>query len=175
MAQAPVTDTGTFLLPGTTSTEVFPFTAEAILAWSEVYEEADLTDLVVIADAEKARLAQQACTGDIVDHTTRPLDEIFRSDPQNSATWKEAVRVNSVTVGDTSAPVLLTHGDADTTVPIAGTLALFDQLCAHDVPTKLIRQPTGDHGTAWYSTLTDVDTWIAGRIEGTPPPPSDCP
>ena len=153
---------------------MFPFTAEAILAWSEVYHEAELTDLVVVADAEKARLAQQACTGDIVDHTTRPLDEIFRTDPQNSATWKEATRVNSVVVGDTTAPVLLTHGDADTTVPIAGTLALDDQLCARHVPTRLIRQTTGDHGTAWYLTLNDVDTWITDRIAGTPPP-SDCP
>ncbi len=168
-----MTDVGTFLLPGRTSPEVFPFTAEAILAWSEVYHEAELTDLVVVADAEKARLAQQACTGDIVDHTTRPLNEIFRADPQNSSTWKEAVRVNSVGVGDTTAPVLLTHGDADTTVPIAGTLALHDQLCARQVPTRFIRQTTGDHGTAWYLTLNDVDAWITDRIAGTPPP-SDC-
>lgn len=173
-AQAPVTDAGTFLLPGRTSPEVFPFTAEAILSWSEVYHEANLTDLVVVADAEKARLAQQACTGDIVANTTRPLNEIFRSDPQNSATWQEAVRVNSVEVGASTAPVLLTHGDADTTVPIAGTLALHDQLCAQHVPTQLIRQPTGDHGTAYYLTLGDVGTWITDRIAGTPPP-SDCP
>jgi acetyl esterase/lipase len=173
-AQAPVTDVGVFLLPGRTSLEVFPFTAEAILAWSEVYQEADLTDLVVVADAEKARLAQQACNGDIVDNTTRPLDEIFRSDPQNSATWQEAVRVNSVGVGDATAPVLLTHGDADTTVPIAGTLALHDQLCARHVPTQLIRQPTGDHGTAYYLTLGDVTTWILERIADRTPP-SDCP
>jgi len=173
-AQAPVTDVGTFLLPGRTNPEVFPFTAEAILAWSEVYHEAELTDLVVVADAEKARLAQQACTGDIIDNTTRPLDEIFRADPQNSPTWKEAVRVNSVGVGDTTAPVLLTHGDADTTVPIAGTLALHDQLCAKRVPTRFIRQTTGDHGTAYYLTLNDVDAWITDRIAGKPPP-SDCP
>jgi acetyl esterase/lipase len=174
VAQAPVTDVGTFLLPGRTSPEVFPFTAEAILAWSEVYQETDLTDLVVVADAEKARLAQQACTGDIVDNTTRPLDEIFRADPQNSSTWKEAVRVNSVEVGDSIAPVLLTHGDADTTVPISGTLALHDELCARHVPTQLIRQTTGDHGTAYYLTLNDVDTWISDRIAEAAPP-SDCP
>jgi pimeloyl-ACP methyl ester carboxylesterase len=173
VAQAPVTDIGTFLLPGTTNPDVFPFTAEAILSWSEVYHETNLDDLVVVADAEQARLAQQACTGDIVEHNTRPLDEIFRSDPENSATWEEAARVNSVGVGDTTAPVLLTHGDADAIVPIKGTLDLFDQLCAHDVPTQLIRQPTGNHVTAWYDTLDAVDTWITGRIAGAPPP-SDC-
>ena len=37
---------------------MFPFLAEAILSWSEVYEEPDLTDLVVVDDAEAVRLAR---------------------------------------------------------------------------------------------------------------------
>jgi acetyl esterase/lipase len=174
VAQAPVTDVGTFLVPGRTDINVFPFTAEAILSWSEVYNEANLDDLVVVADAEKARLAQQACTGDIVDNTTRPLDEIFRTDPQNSDTWKEAVKVNSVTVDGSTAPVLLTHGDADPLVPIAGTVALDEQLCARHVPTQFLRNATWDHSTAYLLTLGDVDTWIQARFNGETPP-SNCP
>ena len=77
----------------------------------------NLEDLVVVADAEKARLAEQACTGDIKNNVTRPLDEIFRSDPQNSETWKQAIAINSAAVGDTETPVMLTHGEKDTLVP----------------------------------------------------------
>ena len=53
VAHAPVTDIRTFLGPGITDPNVFPFTAEAILSWAEVYEEVSLEDLVVVADAEK--------------------------------------------------------------------------------------------------------------------------
>jgi hypothetical protein len=174
VAQAPVTDLATFLLPGRTNADVFPFTAEAILSWSEVYHEAELTDLVVVADAEKARLAQQACTGDIVNNTSRPLDEIFRSDPQNSATWKAAVQMNSVQVGDAKAPVLLTHGDADPLVPVAGTVTLDQQLCARHVPTQFLRDATWGHESAWYLTLNDAGAWIQARITGETAP-SNCP
>jgi dipeptidyl aminopeptidase/acylaminoacyl peptidase len=172
-AQAPVTDVHSFLQRGTTDLSVFPYTAEAILAWAEVYHETELTDLVVVEDAEKARLAQQACNGDIVDNTTKPLDQIFRSDPQNLDVWREALRVNSVAAGSTSLPVLLTHGDADTTVPIAGTLALRDHLCAAGAPTQFLRDATWDHGTAWAYTFDDVDAWIRDRNAGKPAP-SNC-
>lgn len=172
-AQAPVTDLNTFLLPGRSDPEVFPFTAEAILSWAEVYEELELTDLVVVEDAEAARLASQSCTGGIIKNTTRPLDEIFRSDPQNSSTWNEGVELNSVGVGDTSAPVLLTHGDADPLVPIAGTVALFDELCRRRVPTRFLRDPEWDHNLAYGYTLDEVAAWTQDRITGTTAP-SDC-
>jgi fermentation-respiration switch protein FrsA (DUF1100 family) len=174
VAEAPVTDIATFLLPGRHDVNVFPYSAEAILSWSDVYEETNLTDLVVVEDAEKARLAQQACTEDIVDNTTKPLDDIFRSDPQNSTTWAEAAKTNSVRIGDTIAPVLLTHGDADTLVPIAGTLSLFDALCAHGVPTVFLRDAGWTHALAWVTPLDDVDAWITDRIAGAPAP-NDCP
>jgi hypothetical protein len=173
VAQAPVTNVGTFLGPGRTDPKVFPYTAEAILAWAEVYEETALTDLVNVADAEKARLAQQSCTGDIIDHTTKPLDEIFRSDPNNTQVWKQALAANSVVAGSTRAPVMLTHGDADVTVPIAGTAALHDDLCKRGVHVQFLRDPTWDHGTAYYFALDAVTNWIRDRIAVTPAP-EDC-
>jgi hypothetical protein len=120
-----------------------------------VYHEANLTDLVVVDDAEKARLAQQACTEDIVDNTTKPLDEIFRSDPQDSETWAVAAKTNSVTVGATTAPVMLTHGDADTVVPVSGTLAFFAWICAgrgHRVPARRL----GSRAPGYRRSLTSA-------------------
>ena len=173
-ANAPVTDLRTFLLPGVTDINIFPFTAEAILSWAEVYEQANLTDLVVVADAEKARLAQQACTGDIQANVTKPLDQIFRSDPQNLGTWGDAADRNSVKVDGSDAPVFITHGDADTIVPIAGTLKLVDALCAQGVPTEFLRMADWDHTTAFFLTLNQVDQWILDRFAGVPAP-SNCP
>lgn len=173
-AEAPVTDMDTFLLPGRTNTGVFPYTAEAILAWSEVYNEADLTDLVNVQDAEKASLAEQACTGDIIKNTTKPLDEIFRSDPANSATWQEAAHINSVTVGDSTVPVWVSHSDTDPLVPVSGTVNYVNELCGRRIPTEFIRQSTGDHGTAFYDTIDQVDAWITDRIAGKAAP-TNCP
>jgi hypothetical protein len=171
-ANAPVTDLATFLLPGRTDPDVFPFTAEAILAWAEVYHEANLTDLVVVKDAENVRLAQQACSGDIAT-VKKPLDEIFRSDPQNLPTWREIAQLNSVKVDGSDAPVLLTHGDADPTVPVAGTVALDEELCKQGVPTELVRMAQWDHLTAFYSALDLTYQWILDRFNGVPAP-SNC-
>jgi pimeloyl-ACP methyl ester carboxylesterase len=173
-ANAPVTDLATFLLPGRTDINVFPFTAEAILSWAEVYEQANLTDLVNVADAEKARLAQQACTGDIAANVSKPLDQIFRSDPQNLDTWREIAELNSVKVDGSDAPVFVTHGDADTIVPISGTEKLVAALCAQGVPTEFVRMAQWDHSTAFFLSLSQVDQWILDRFAGLPAP-SNCP
>jgi hypothetical protein len=82
-AAAPVTDLLTFLLPGLTEEYHFAFLAEVLLAWSRVYEELDLRDLVVVEDAERVRLARQACTEDVTVHLDRPLEEVVREDPVN--------------------------------------------------------------------------------------------
>jgi fermentation-respiration switch protein FrsA (DUF1100 family) len=173
-ANAPVTDLPTFLLPGVTDINVFPFTAEAILSWAEVYEQANLTDLVVVDDAEKARLAQQACTGDIQTNVDKPLDQIFRSDPQNLDTWRDIAELNSVKVDGSDAPVFVTHGDADTIVPISGTEKLVAALCAQGVPTEFVRMAQWDHSTAFFLSLDQVDQWILDRFAGLPAP-SNCP
>ena len=173
-AQAPVTDAGTFLFPGVTDLRVWPYTAQALLAWSEVYHETTLTDLVVVKDARVVVAARQACTGDIADNTNRPLNEIWRSDPQDLDVWQEALRINSVPVTKNTGPVFLTHGDADVDVPVQGTLELFDALCAKSVPTVLLHKPEWDHATAWDETIPDIATWVADRFAGQPPP-TTCP
>jgi dipeptidyl aminopeptidase/acylaminoacyl peptidase len=169
---APVTNAGTFLTQGITDVTVFPFTAEAILAWSDVYEQTSLTDLVVVQDAERARLAEQACTGDIADNTTRPLDQIFRSDPQNLAVWRSALETNSVPASPIRAPVLLAHGEADALVPISGTDALNQQLCAEGRTVQYLRDPAWDHNGVYLYPMPQFDDWIISRIEGRPAPSS---
>ena len=94
VAAGPVTDPATFLLPGRTDPAIFPYTAEAILAWAEVYEEPELTNLVVVQDAEAVRLAREEwCTGRMT--APRPLDEIFLEEPDDVDVWHEAVDLNT--------------------------------------------------------------------------------
>jgi pimeloyl-ACP methyl ester carboxylesterase len=172
-AAAPVTNVASFLLPGFTDPRLFPFLAEAALSWSEVYEEPDLDDVFVVDDAEGARLARdEACTDDLA--PTRPLDQIIRDEPEDVDHWQTAVTVNSTVAGAPGIPVLLTHGDADPLVPIAGTLAYRDELCTSGEAVRLLRDPAWVHVSAWVEPLPDILTWIGGRFAGTPAP-DDCP
>jgi fermentation-respiration switch protein FrsA (DUF1100 family) len=173
VAAAPVTNPATFLRRGRTDPDVFPFTAEAILSWSEVYLEPELTDLVDVQQAENVRLAREEwCTGSLA--PTRPLDEIFHQDPDQSAVWKAAAALNTPSGSAApTTPVLLTHGDADPLVPIDGTLDYYAQSCAAGGPTVLLRDPTWGHTGALLIPLPQTVTWIAQRFAGAPAP-TDC-
>jgi len=173
VAAAPVTDVGLFLLQGRTDPDIFPFTAEAVLAWSEVYAEPDLSDLVVVPDAEKVRLARaDSCTGDLT--TTEPLDDIFLGEPQNLDVWRAAAQLNTPAAGAADIPVLVTHGDADPLVPIQGTIAYHDALCVSGEHVIFLRDATWGHTLAWAAPLPDIVSWIEARFAGQPAP-TDCP
>jgi pimeloyl-ACP methyl ester carboxylesterase len=173
VAAAPVTDPNTFLLAGQTDPDMFPFLAEAILAWSEVYEEPDLTDLVTVEDAEAVRLAREEwCTADM--SAPRPLDEIFHEHPDDLELWRQLATLNTPLADDVGIPVLLTHGDADQIVPISATRAFQDQLCAAGEDTMLITDPAWGHAAAWTAPLDVIGSWILERFDHVVPP-NNCP
>jgi pimeloyl-ACP methyl ester carboxylesterase len=173
VAAAPVTDPARFALQGETDPELFPFLAEVILAWSEVYDEPDLTDLVVVRDAEAVRLARDEwCTESLA--PTRPLDEIILAEPQNTDVWQAGVRQNTPGADDLGVPVYLTHGDADPVVPLSGTEELHEELCDAGEGVIFERDPSWLHASAWTAPLPNIVTWIGARFDGAPPP-TDCP
>lgn len=172
VAAAPVTDPATFVLQGETNPDLFPFLAEAILSWSEVYDEPDLDDLVVVRDAEAVRLARDEwCTESLA--PTRPLDEIILAEPQDTEVWRVGVAQNTPGADDLGIPLLLTHGDADLIVPLSGTDELHQALCDAEEDVVFLRDPTWGHTAAWTLPLPDIVAWIDDRFEGDPPP-SDC-
>jgi acetyl esterase/lipase len=173
-AAAPVTDLLVFLLPGLTDEFHFAFLAEALLAWSRVYHELDLRDLVVVEDAERVRLARQACTDDISVHLDKPLDEVFRENPDNEPRWHEAVELNSVHATGGDVPVMLTHGTIDPIVAVGGTDQAFEDFCAEGVPTHRLRSDAWGHTAAYVLNVGPVTDWLQARMEQKPPP-DDCP
>jgi acetyl esterase/lipase len=172
-AAAPVTDLLVFLLPGLSDEFHFPFLAEALLSWSRVYHELDLRDLVVVEDAERVRLARQSCTDNLSVDLGRPLDEVFREDPDNEPLWHTAVELNSVSATGGDVPVMLTHGTIDPVVAIGGTDELSDQFCQEGVPTHYLRSDQWGHGAAYVLNVGPITDWLQARMEGKPPP-DDC-
>jgi acetyl esterase/lipase len=173
VASAPVTDPAVFLRQGRTNPDVFPFTAEAILSWAEVYQEPELTDLVNVQDAEAVRLARDEwCTGSL--QPNRPLDEIFRADPQSSAVWQAAAALNTPDGSGAAVPALVTHGDADTLVPVDGTVTYVDRACRAGGRVVFRRDPTWGHTGALLFPLPEIVSWIGQRFAGAPAP-TTCP
>lgn len=174
VASAPVTDLNSFLLRGVTDPANFPLTAEAIATWDTVYDEADLETLVPPELVDRYRLVNLACNEDIstaiegVDTTV-----LFRDDPEDLATWREIVRVNTVVPADQHIPMLILHGTPDELVPVAGTRAIVEGLCETGEEVEYVEDPTWNHVDAWVKAVPQVEAWIADRFAGLPPP-SNC-
>jgi acetyl esterase/lipase len=69
--------------------------------------------------------------------------------------YREASPINHVS--SNSAPILLIHGDADSTVPIAQSELMEKALRAAGVPTSLLRIPGGEHGPTFPGAKNPPD------------------
>jgi acetyl esterase/lipase len=67
--------------------------------------------------------------------------------PSNASAAAAYAAASPIThVGTGSPPVLLLHGDADTLVPMAQSVAMQAALEAAEIPVRLVRIPGGVHG-----------------------------
>jgi len=72
------------------------------------------------------------------------LDLLGAAYSENPGLWAEASPITNAGAG--SAPFLLLHGDADTTVPYSQSVAMRDKLQAAGVAVELFTAPGADHG-----------------------------
>ncbi|KAA0235397.1 MAG: putative inactive lipase [Acidimicrobiales bacterium] len=171
VATAPVTDLGTFLQQAATNSEVFPFFAEAIATWSTVYEQVDLSQIVEPEAVEKFRLVNLACTGGVAEAAEGvDVQSLFKEQPEDVEDWAKIVEMNTAIPTEGSVPMLISHGDADTIVPIEGTLTTVQIMCEDGEDVLFLRDPSWDHTGAWLLTVNDVVAWIEARFAGEPAP-----
>ncbi|MFO7575057.1 MAG: alpha/beta fold hydrolase [Bacteroidales bacterium] len=72
----------------------------------------------------------------------------FASDPAY-ASVRQALEDNSIPAWNTSVPLLLVHGEADTQVPAAGTVVLYNEMISEGSSPQTVRIeliPDADHG-----------------------------
>jgi acetyl esterase/lipase len=87
--------------------------------------------------------------------------------------YKEASPASHVTPDD--PPVLLMHGDADTTVPFDQAELMESVLRKAGVATKLVRVPGGGHGPTFAGAtnppdyMAEMTGWLAARLPAPPP------
>ena len=103
----------------------------------------------------------------------RQRAEIFVDEPEDLDTWATAMAMNTPGADDLGVPLLLTHGDADVTVPLSGTEALHHALCQAGEDVVFLRDPAWDHISGWIDPIPQIVDWISGRFAGERPP-NDC-
>lgn len=172
VAFAPVTDIGTFVTPGLRNSGLVALPIEVVKGWSTGYKQVEFEDVLVPDAAEKARLTVQSCFGDFSTRPGTPIGTYFRSDPTNITAWSEALKLNDApAVG--GAPLFITHAAPDDVVPVTGTDAFVEHVCAERSDVQYIREPQGNHGTAYIYYLDQTIAWTVAR-EQDKPAPSNC-
>ncbi len=103
-----------------------------------------------------------------------PPSEVGAKNPMDDPAWKAAVDANTAGNVVPSAPVLIYHGEADTTVPRALSDITLGRYCAIGATVELKSYPGADHTSVIPAALGDIQAFFQGRLAGTPPT-SSCP
>jgi len=97
------------------------------------------------------------------------------TDPGADPAWSALLVANSPGHVASSVPVLIVHGDADSTVPV-GLSGLVQQAgCSQGQTIQRNIYPGANHGSVLTASHDDVIAWIGQRLAGTSPAPSNCP
>jgi fermentation-respiration switch protein FrsA (DUF1100 family) len=95
-------------------------------------------------------------------------------DPSTAEPFATLLAANTAGTVATPTPLLLFHGDSDTTVPIAHSDALIARLCAAGQVVERRVVAGANHGTTIAQARTDALAWLTGLAGGTATPSSSC-
>jgi fermentation-respiration switch protein FrsA (DUF1100 family) len=95
-------------------------------------------------------------------------------DPSTVEPFATLLAANTAGTVATPTPLLLFHGDADTTVPIAHSDSLLARLCAAGQVVERRAIAGANHGSAIAQGRTDGMAWLTGLADGTTTPISGC-
>ncbi|MFT3855848.1 MAG: alpha/beta fold hydrolase [Ilumatobacteraceae bacterium] len=165
VAGAPAGDLDT-IVPAAWSDTVIanPFAGSVIDGFKAGYPDLSL-DAVANADGQAA-LAQVAteCVGSI---SITP-EQAGARNPMDDPAWKAAIDANTAGSVVPSAPVLIVHGEADTTVPRALTDITLGRYCAIGATVEVKSYPGQDHTSVITAALTDIKDFFHARLDGQP-------
>jgi pimeloyl-ACP methyl ester carboxylesterase len=164
-AGAPAGDLDT-IVPAIWSDTVIanPFAGSVIDGFKAGYPDLSL-DAVANADGQTA-LAEVAgeCVGSI---DLTPAQAGARN-PMDDPAWKAAVDANTAGNVVPSAPVMIFHGEADTTVPRALTDITLGRYCAIGATVEVKSYPGQDHTSVITAALNDIKAFFNARLAGEP-------
>jgi len=150
--------------------------AMGMQAWSEVYDDADLDQIVVPAARPAVAKIAARCLYDpsqIAASVPSSLllgFTLLEVPPWETEPWKTILGDNMPGKAPTGVPMLITQGEDDPIMTPSVTAAFADQLCANGETVDYRVLPGVAHLEGGHVAAPEVAEWIADRFAGTPAP-----
>ena len=155
--------------------------AMGMQAWSELYDDANLDQILVPAARPAVAKIAARCLYDpsqIAASVPSSLllgFTLLKVPPWETEPWKTILADNTPGKAPTGVPMLITQGEDDPIMTPSVTAAFADQLCANGetVDYRVLRGVA--HLEAGHVAAPEVAEWIADRFAGKPAPSSCTP
>ncbi len=149
------------------ATTTAAFGAELLAGFHAAYPDLPLDAVANAAGQQVIATAGQQCYAQT---SAQPIDPatVGAVDPTKNAAWAAALHDNTAGFVDPSAPVLIFHGEADTTVPRALTDLTLADYCKVGATVEVKSYPGADHTSVIPAALGDIFAFFKDRLAGRP-------
>jgi alpha-beta hydrolase superfamily lysophospholipase len=167
-AGAPAGDLDAIAAGSWNSSTASAFGAEMIAGFHAAYPDLPLNAVVNTAGQHDIERVGTECLGE-TEATPMNAATVGAQNPLDNAQWATAVHDN--TAGDVkpSAPMLIFHGEADTTVPRALTDLTLAAYCKIGATVQVKSYPGATHVSVILAALPDVQAFFAARLAAQSP------
>jgi hypothetical protein len=142
----------------------------AAAGFDAAYPDLDLGRFLTPAGRAELSVLRRACVGAMLSPPYQyvHLSSYVTSDPLDDPAWRARFAQNTLGGEPPRVPVLLYHGQADTTVAYGQALLLAREYCARGVELTWLSYPGQDHGGAAAAGRSAVLGFLAARFAGKP-------
>lgn len=176
VAVAPPADL-TGLMSHLDGSRYFGYTLMAINGIGTAYPEATALQAELGPEGKTALTSIKSLCSDVVltEYAGKRRTDYGVGDILDSPEFRARLAENEPGKRKTSVPVLLVHGEADDTIPVAGTRQLLADYCALGVSVTAEFVPGKGHANTTANALPRIVDYLNARLADKPPPTPGCP
>ncbi|MDQ1423544.1 MAG: hypothetical protein QOD72_1042, partial [Acidimicrobiaceae bacterium] len=174
VAGAPASELPSIGLLGSTPNFGFLFMAAA--GFKAAFPDLDLSTVFTAKGIAAVEQAGQGCTEILGVVAGQKPSDYLTGDIGTAPGFADRLLAETPGTIPTTVPIFMYHGEADEIVPVAASLAVLQRMCAAGGFTVERRTyPGGTHVGVIALALSDVKSWVAGRLAGDSAPTTTCP
>ena len=152
--------------------------AEALVAWSKVFDtpmsKVLYPDAIPVVERVAARCIRDPGEGILAFSDAVPLRDGFLTVKMSGVQpWASIMKENSPGAAPIGAPLFLSQGSIDTVVAPAITAQFAGGACAQGTAVRYLAMPDEGHILVAYHSADDAVAWMTDRFAGKPAP-DDC-
>ena len=169
VASAPAAELSTLLRSAVPISLGYGLVSSGIYAYSEVYDELVLSDVLTTVGIDRLGLVEELCLDELT-RTFAPESpaDLLVANPLDVGPWAERVEQNEPGSAPVAAPVLLVQGDSDFIVFVSSTTTAVERLCAGGNTVDYRRYPGIGHDEILGESGPEIAAWMAERVAGRP-------